>query len=207
MSPTDKPGKVWKGTNILLWTVLSAVIVFILLTFVSDLKDLGGALEGFPSGLLFPIAMLALGNYLLRYVKWHWFLKIMGHRIPRYPNLLVFLSGFALTVTPGKIGEFIKAFILKERFRVPYTTSTAVLLMERFTDVAALVILTCVGITLKYLQWYVAFFIIAAFAAFISAVRNRKFAGYLITMTGRIKPLQGFSGRSWISGFTALPCL
>jgi len=194
LSPTDKPKRVWKGRNILLWTLFSAVIVFILLTFVSDLKDLRSALRDFPARLLFPIAMLSLGNYLLRYAKWHWYLKLMGHRIPRFPNLLVFISGFALTVTPGKIGEFIKAFIVKERFRVPYTVSTAVLLMERFTDVAALIILTCIGISLKFLHWYMAVFFIFAFIVFLTGIRNRKLVGHVISFTGRIKPLEAFSG-------------
>ena len=75
------------------------------------------ALAGFPPIYLIPLALLSLANYILRYVKWHWYLKLLGHRIKRFPNFLVFLSGFALTVTPGKVGEFIKAFIVKERFQ------------------------------------------------------------------------------------------
>ena len=109
MIPTDKPKRVWKGRNILIWTVLSAAVVFILVSFISDLEALKVALAGFPVKLLVPVGLLSLGNYLLRYVKWHWYLKILGHRIKRFPNLLVFLAGFALTVTPGKVGEFIKA--------------------------------------------------------------------------------------------------
>jgi uncharacterized protein (TIRG00374 family) len=194
LSPTARPKRIWKGRNLVLWTVLSAVIIFILLALISDLKVLQGALEDFPVALLFPIALLSLGNYFLRYIKWHWYLKIIGHRIPPYPNLLVFLSGFALTVTPGKVGEFIKTFIVKERFRIPYTASTAVLLMERFTDVAALLVLTCIGITLEFLHWSIAVFILAAFVGFLIVVRNRTFVGYMINLTGRIKPLRGFSG-------------
>ena len=107
MIHTGRPKRVWKGRNIAIWTVLSAVVVFILLSLISDLEALEGSLAGFPLVFLVPIGLLSLGNYLLRYVKWHWYLKLLGHRIDRWPNLLVFLSGFALTVCCRKESSWI----------------------------------------------------------------------------------------------------
>jgi uncharacterized protein (TIRG00374 family) len=194
LTPTARPKRIWKGRNIAIWTVLSAVVVFILLSLISDLGALEAALVGFPLGLLVPIALLSLGNYVLRFVKWHWYLKLMGHRINRFPNFLVFLCGFALTVTPGKVGEFVKTYIVKERFKVPYTVSTAVLLMERFTDVAAIVLLSCLGLFLQFLHWSVAALSILALFAFLMLLRNRSFAGWVIDHTARFRFLKRFSG-------------
>ncbi len=194
MTPTARPKRIWKGRNIAIWTALSAILVFILLSLISDLDALKTALIGFPLGLLVPIGLLSLGNYFLRYVKWHWYLKLLGHRINRYPNFLVFLSGFALTVTPGKVGEFIKAYIVKERFNVPYTASTAVLLMERFTDVAAIVLLGCLGLFLRFCHWSVALVAILGIFAFLMLLRNRFIAGWVIDQTARFRLLKRFSG-------------
>jgi len=191
--PTVRPKRIWKSRNIAIWTVLSAVVVFILVSLITDLEALKTALSDFPLRFLVPIGLLSLGNYFLRYVKWHWYLKLLGHRIDRFPNLLVFLSGFALTVTPGKIGEFIKAYIVKERFNVPYTASTAVLLMERFTDVAALVLLSCLGLFLSFLAWWVAVLALLAFFAFLMLLRNRTLAGWAIDQTARFRLLKRFS--------------
>jgi len=193
LTPTVRPKRVWKGRNIAIWTVLSAVIVFILLSLISDLEALEAALVGFPLGLLVPIALLSLGNYVLRYVKWHWYLKLMGHRINRFPNFLVFLCGFALTVTPGKVGEFVKTYIVKERFKVPYTISTAVLLMERFTDMAAIVILSCLGLFLQFLHWSIAVISILALFGFLMLLRNRSFAGWVINQLDHFRLLKRFS--------------
>jgi uncharacterized protein (TIRG00374 family) len=193
LTPTARPKRIWKGRNIAIWTVLSAVVVFILLSLISDLEALETALVGFPLGLLVPIALLSLGNYFLRYVKWHWYLKLLGHRINRFPNFLVFLCGFALTVTPGKVGEFVKTYIVKERFRVPYTASTAALLMERFTDVAAIVLLSCLGLFLRFLHWSVAVVSILTMLAFLMLLRNRSFVGWFINHTERIRFLRRFS--------------
>jgi uncharacterized protein (TIRG00374 family) len=192
--PTARPTRVWKSRNIAIWTVLSAVIVFILISLIADLDTLETALVGFPLRFLVPIGLLSLGNYLLRYVKWHWYLKLLGHRINRFPNLLVFLCGFALTVTPGKVGEFLKAYIAKERFNVPYTASTAVLLMERFTDVVAIVLLTCLGLFLRFLHWSVAVLAVLALIAFLMLLKNRFIAGWVIDQTARFRLLKRFSG-------------
>lgn len=193
MTPTDRPKKVWKGRNIAIWTVLSAVVIFILLSLISDLESLEEALVGFPLGLLVPIGILSLGNYLLRFVKWHWYLKLLGHRIDRFPDLLVFLCGFALTVTPGKVGEFVKAYIVKERFEVPYTVSTAVLLVERFTDVAAIILLSCLGFFLAFRHWAAALIPILALFALLVLLRNRTLAGWAIGRMTRFKVLKRFS--------------
>lgn len=193
MTPTVRPKRVWKGRNIAIWTVLSAVIVFILLSLISDVEALKTALVDFPLGLLVPIGLLSLGNYFLRYIKWHWYLKLLGHRINRFPNFLVFLCGFALTVTPGKVGEFVKTYIVKERYKVPYTASTAVLLMERFTDVAAIVLLSCLGLFLRFLHWWVAVTSILALFAILMLLRNRSFVGWFIDHTERFRLLRRFS--------------
>jgi uncharacterized protein (TIRG00374 family) len=190
LTATANPRKVWKGRNIAIWTVLGGVMAFAMVSLVADLDALGEALAHFPVHYLFPIAMLSLGNYFLRYVKWHWYLKLMGHRVPRWPNLLVFLSGFALTVTPGKVGEFIKAYIVKERFDVPYTTSTAVLLMERFTDVAAIMFLCLTGLFLEFLPLYVALGSFALLVVFIMAIRSRTLALWTIDHLRRFKKLE-----------------
>jgi uncharacterized protein (TIRG00374 family) len=190
---TVKPKRVWKGRTIAIWTVLSAVIVFILLSLISDLEALENALVGFPLVLLVPVGLLSIGNYLLRYIKWHWYLKLLGHRINRFPNLLVFLSGFALTVTPGKVGEFVKAYIVKERFQVPYTASTAVLLMERFTDVAAIVLLSSLGLSLHFFHWSVAILPVIGLFAVLMLLRSRTIAGWVIDQTEHYRLLKRFS--------------
>lgn len=167
--------------------------MFALLSLISDLDVLSEALKGFPLMLLIPIGLLSFGNYALRFVKWHWYLIKMEQPVPAGPNSLVFLSGFALTVTPGKVGEFIKAFILKVRHGVPYTSSTAVLLMERFTDVVAIVLLCFLGLFLEFLSpiWVV---ISGTLIVVIIALgRNRRFVGYLIDCFDRVPLFKGFS--------------
>jgi uncharacterized membrane protein YbhN (UPF0104 family) len=88
---------------------------------------------------------LASANYLLRFAKWELYLRRLGVRIPLGDSLRIFLAGFSLTVTPGKIGEVLKAYLLREAHGVPMARTAPTVLAERATDLVALVVLAVGG--------------------------------------------------------------
>ena len=90
---------------------------------------------------------LTLFNYGLRFVKWHWYLGVVGVRnLHWFDSLLIFLSGFSMTLTPGKAGEFLKAFLVRQRVGTPVATTSPIILAERMTDGLALLILAGAGL-------------------------------------------------------------
>lgn len=91
------------------------------------------------------LLLLSLVNYLLRYVRWRKFLRLLGYHLAEWPNLRIYLSGFALTTTPGKAGEALRSVLLKP-FGVAYPHSLAALLAERLGDLMAVLLLACVGL-------------------------------------------------------------
>lgn len=87
------------------------------------------------------ILALSLVNYGLRFWRWHWFVSCQGHPIPPLLHGSYYLSGFALTTTPGKIGEAIRSRYLK-RHGMAYNQSFATFFMERFLDFCTIVLLS-----------------------------------------------------------------
>ncbi|MDP9035399.1 MAG: flippase-like domain-containing protein [Myxococcota bacterium] len=89
---------------------------------------------------------LALGNYLVRWLKWEFYLARLGIRhIARGDSILTFLSGFVLTVTPGKVGEVFKSVVLHETHGVRVERTAPIVLAERLTDVIGVVVLIVVA--------------------------------------------------------------
>jgi glycosyltransferase 2 family protein len=89
---------------------------------------------------------LALGNYLVRWLKWEFYLARLGIRgVGRVDSLLTFLSGFVLTVTPGKVGEVFKSVVLFETHGVPVARTAPIVVAERVTDVIGVVVLIVFG--------------------------------------------------------------
>ncbi len=114
--------------------VLLGVVVY---TFLISTSEDGGALKEKVSqltlsSLLVPIA-LSLTSYLLRFIRWRLILKQLGHHLSIKNDLIWYLSGFALTMTPGKTGETIRsAFLLQAN--VPFRTSLSAFIIERSFD-------------------------------------------------------------------------
>jgi uncharacterized protein (TIRG00374 family) len=105
-------------------------------------------LSGFDWRLVAPILVLTLWNYLLRYIKWEIYLKSIGvSGLGRVKSAQIFLSGFAMSVTPGKVGEFIKSLYVRRETGSPANPVMAVVTAERATDAAAMAILALVGAT------------------------------------------------------------
>lgn len=88
---------------------------------------------------------LSLVNYGLRFGRWQLYLLQLGHRVPWSPSLRIYLSGFALTTTPGKAGEAFRGVLLKQR-GVPFPATFAAFISERLSDLVAIVLLTLVGL-------------------------------------------------------------
>jgi uncharacterized protein (TIRG00374 family) len=82
----------------------------------------------------------SLANYLIRFFRWNWFLRRLGHSVPLWRHFLYYIAGFALTTTPGKAGETVRSLYLK-RHQVNFTHSLAAFFTERLLDVLALVLL------------------------------------------------------------------
>lgn len=98
-----------------------------------------------PAHLALMLALSSAG-YALRFARWNRYLQTLGHPIPTRVHLRIYLAGFALTATPGKLGEALRSHLLKP-LGVPYTHSLAALVSERMADVAIIALFALAGLT------------------------------------------------------------
>lgn len=131
----------------LLLAVAFGVAVGFLLVAYGDLKATVGLLTSFPWRLLPLLFILVLTNYALRFVKWEFYLRTIGVRLPLRGSAVVFLAGFTMAVTPGKFGEVLKSFLVKELTGTEVSRTAPVVMAERLTDVLGLVLLASLGAT------------------------------------------------------------
>src|SRR5262249_51659982 len=72
----------------------------------------------------------------------------MGHGVSYEDSALIFTSGMVMAVTPGKVGEVLKSYLLKRVNGTPITASAPIVLAERVTDGLAMLLLMGFGLTL-----------------------------------------------------------
>jgi uncharacterized protein (TIRG00374 family) len=126
--------------------VAAGVAIYVGFSIWADARSVGRALAGFRWSIALGALGLASLNYLVRFGRWHYYLKVLGLSIPVGHSFLVFLGGFSLTVTPGKLGEVVKALLLRESHGIPAARTAPIVVAERLTDLMGLLLLACVGI-------------------------------------------------------------
>jgi uncharacterized protein (TIRG00374 family) len=95
-----------------------------------------------------PVILLAIGlGWALRFAKWHFYLRCLDIPLPWRPSLRVFLAGFTMAISPGKLGEVLKAVLVRDLADTPVIRTASVVMAERLTDVAGLVALGALGVT------------------------------------------------------------
>jgi uncharacterized protein (TIRG00374 family) len=107
---------------------------------------ISASLASFAGWRMLPVLGLTLANYFIRYLKWALYLRILKFEVPRAENVTIFLSGLSMVVTPGKVGELLKSYLLKTARGVPMARSAPVVLAERLTDLIALLLLMSIGL-------------------------------------------------------------
>lgn len=180
----------------LLVSVLLGVVAIGGFGIYADVRQLLATLSGFSPVLVLAALGLATGNYGIRFVRWHYYLGRIGLRHVAAPmSLGVFLSGLSMSVTPGKLGELLKSYLLKTSHGVPVSRSGPVVLAERLTDLVALLLLSAAGVASSH---YGADVVVAAAALVVgglAAVLFRPVGERLVAATAHVPGLRRLTPR------------
>lgn len=145
--PTDEraagaPGRL--GRSLALGAVLGLVVLAALAAW-ADVRGVGAALLRFPLHVAGFACALSFANYGLRFLRWQRYLRRLGIEIPAGTSYLISLAGLAFTVSPGKLGEAYKSWLVKRVHGAPVHVTAPIVLAERFTDLLAFLVLIALG--------------------------------------------------------------
>jgi uncharacterized protein (TIRG00374 family) len=129
-----------------IWVAIVLVIGAAAIAVVGDVRQLAHRLSGFRWSALVAALALALANYAIRFVRWQIYLRQQGVAVPAGTSALVFGAGLSLSITPGKVGELLKSYLLRELHGAPVTRTAPIIVAERVTDLIALLLLALAGV-------------------------------------------------------------
>ncbi|MBZ0271201.1 flippase-like domain-containing protein [bacterium] len=151
-----------KLRNKLLAGLAVGALVYIGVVIYSGWSDVRAALAQFPWAYLPLILGLSLLNYLFRFGKWSYYLRVMNINVRTGDSFVVFMSGLVMVISPGKIGELVKSVFLRQASRVPMARTMPIVFAERLTDFIALVIISFAGFGVLATGDYVILLVVAA---------------------------------------------
>jgi uncharacterized protein (TIRG00374 family) len=156
------------------------------------LGDTLSALRSFDARVYPVVLLLTLVNYGLRYLKWHWLLGRVGVSLPHAVDGRVFVCGLAMVISPGKAGELLKPWLVREMTGTPMAVTVPVLFAERVTDGLAVIALTAVGLSTyaaaagfeKGPEFLAA--LVVAFLAFLAVLASQTLSRVTVAVAGRV---------------------
>jgi uncharacterized protein (TIRG00374 family) len=129
-----------------IWIAIGFVIAIAAALGFGDVRQLGPRLSGFSWSAFAAALGLALANYAIRFARWQFYLRRQSAAVPRGASALVFGAGLSLAITPGKVGELVKSYLLRALYGIPAARTAPIVVAERVTDLIALLLLAVAGV-------------------------------------------------------------
>jgi len=164
---------------------------------LSDLGELARQAVSFPWLLMIPALALRVINWALRFVKWHFYLGVVGVRGIRLDDsAAVFVSGFVLALSPGKVAEALKSVILKGLTGAPIARTLPVVAAERLSDGLAVIVLLAISLGALAAEeyWPVVIGALAALALLIAVIQIRPLCLWLLDGAARLPLVRRLAG-------------
>ncbi|NPV77255.1 MAG: flippase-like domain-containing protein [Anaerolineae bacterium] len=169
--------------------VFLGFVVFLGVALLGDLREVQSRVEEF-EWRYYPVAiLLTLFNYCLRFLKWHYYLGQIGVKNLAWPeSLKLFVGGFPLAVTPGKVGEALKGVWLKQKSGLPVGRGISVVVAERISDGLAVLGLSSFGV-LAYPRYWPFFLGVLAILGGVIVLSQIRPAALWVLSVGETIPL------------------
>lgn len=134
--------------------LLLGVAVTSVLLLASDIKNIGTRLHTVPLPV-YGLAVFAMAIvYVIRISKWHYLIRHQNIDISLRQNASIYIIGLSMAITPGKAGELIKTYWLRQITGKRTTVTSAAVLFERLADLAAVMILAAIGLIVFPRGWF-----------------------------------------------------
>ncbi len=130
-----------------LWGVLAFVIIGMVgAAAATGWQDTWNQIKGLSAAQICILLALSAANYLLRGLRWHAFVRRLGLPLRMGQNMRHFLGGFAMTITPGRLGELIRMRWIAREAHVPFERSAPLVLVDRAADLAAMALILAISL-------------------------------------------------------------
>lgn len=162
-------------------------VVLLAIMLLGDIRQVSQQVFSFRWAVFPFVLALTLFNYTLRFAKWHYYLGRIGVR--HYPvrrSARLFVAGFPLAVTPGKVGEVFKAIWLRRETGSPTASGVAVVVAERISDGLAVLMLSILGV-IAYPRFWPAFAaVLALLLGIVIVLQVRPLAAWFLNVGERL---------------------
>ena len=182
-----------KFENNIILMIVAAVAIYAIFLFISDYQKISDVVIDFKIEYLIPILSLVTVSWIPLILMWHLLLKKNGINIPFRKNIVIWLSGSALSVTPGQVGELIKSQLIKTLYDIPRTKTAPVVLVEKFYSLTGAIIAGIIGIIILGMDFNLVLFSVAILSVIFFLIYYRPVLQYGLKRITKFKFFSKYS--------------
>ena len=168
--------------NKILIVVITVIGLYATFLIYSDINTISSKISDFKIEIIPIILLLVTSGWFVLFFRWHLLLRNAKIFIPVKDSFLIFTSGFALTIIPGKVGELVKSQLLKTKFGIARSKTIPIVILEQFYSAIGIVTLSFFGIWYFELGVYVLGFFTAALVFVFVLLSSRKAFNKIVTL-------------------------
>jgi uncharacterized membrane protein YbhN (UPF0104 family) len=146
------PAPALDSRRYLLWAVLAFVGGISIAAIAGGGDATVKSLAAVPLAILPVLLALSAANYAMRTLRWLLFSRTLHLGVPPATNALYYVAGFAMTTTPGKVGEALRLWLMRRSHGSRYESTAALLVADRLSDAVA--VTAVVAITVGWFAHY-----------------------------------------------------
>lgn len=171
----------------ILFSIALGAAVFLGFSIYADFDKLMKTFSEFNWYYLPLILLLTYLNFVIRFYKWEYYLGQLKISLKKKASFLIFMSTFVMSVTPGKMGELLKSYLLREENSTPVSISAPIIIAERLTDFISIVILCIAGAFVFNFGQNIIIGVGLFFILFVILISSRKISLRIISYLEKIK--------------------
>ncbi len=107
-------------------------------------------------------------------------------------SLFIFFSGLFMSATPGKWGELLKSYLIKELTNEKISKTAPIIFAERITDILSLIILALIGSYIYNFDSLSLIVLSVILIVLIAIIANHSFGILLLEFIGKIKLVKNY---------------
>ena len=173
--------------------IISIIGFYVVFLIASDVSTILNKISNFKIEFIPAILSLVISTWFILFARWHLLLKNLDIIIPRKESFIIFVSGFALTILPGKVGELIKSQLIKKKFGISRTKTAPIVITEQLYTFIGILVVSAFGIWNFELGIYImgVFTILLIFVFII--ISSKKFFNQFLNLVNKVRFISKFS--------------
>jgi uncharacterized protein (TIRG00374 family) len=169
-----------------------AGLIYLAFTIYADYNQVIFAFAQFEWFLIPLVLLLSFLNYISRFIKWDYYLSVLNVKIKKIDSFSIFMSGLIMSVTPGKMGELLKSYLVKQVTGEPISKTAPIILVERITDFLSLILIALIGAYIFDYGRMIVIIVGLFFILLVVIISNKTLSLKMISLLVKIKVLQKF---------------